>query len=262
MYSALVRAGVPSNDAGTLTQISGAESGYGANVISGANTNGTIDYGVFQINSGAWPQYGGSAVLNMSLDDQAAAAANIYNQQGLTAWSTYNSGAYQGYSTGTGAGSTIANGPVDTSSGLGAGINGTLSADPSTPSYGDITGYQIAGVNAPASTDGSTPGSSPGAGAGAGAQGSPIQVALQPEATSAIQGWVNSFETSVGTAFANALKDALATVGIDFGAMQNWFVRAGVILLGILLIVVGLIGLFWEQGGKQIAQQVTPKFAA
>jgi hypothetical protein len=93
--SALINAGVPPTVAPTLTAISGAESRFGASPVSGVNKNGTRDYGVFQVNEKAWPQFGGPAVAKQPLDQQAAIAAHIYNHQGLGAWATYNSGAYK-----------------------------------------------------------------------------------------------------------------------------------------------------------------------
>jgi Lysozyme like domain len=97
IHSALVNAGVPAPAATTLTAISGAESRYGKSTVSGVNKDGSRDYGVFQVNSHAWPQFGGPAVASLPLSQQAAIAAHIYNTQGLKAWSTYNSGAYKGY---------------------------------------------------------------------------------------------------------------------------------------------------------------------
>jgi hypothetical protein len=222
VYAALVRAGVPSGDAGTMTQISGAESGYGANVVSGMNKNGTVDYGVFQINNGAWPQFGGSKVATMSLDDQAAAAAVVYNKQGLGAWSTYNSGAYKGYSSGTGAGSAIAQGPTDASSGVAAGSTGAHSSTSSSDSSGSAQQ----------------------------ATGMPIQVGLQPEEVSAIQKWVDSFQTATGKAFAGAVQAAWTSIDSLFKGVENWFLRGGLILIGIVLLIVGLFALFWTEGGS------------
>jgi Cell Wall Hydrolase len=134
-----------------------------------------------------------------------------------------------------GAGSTIAHGPTDTSSGVNAGSGSVAGNGAGSP---DQTGQQQQ------------------------AEGAPVKVGLQPEAVGAIQGWVNSFETSVGTAFADALKHALAAVGIDFGAMQNWFLRAALIALGIVIIVAALLGIFWEQGGEQVVRKYGPAFAA
>lgn len=92
--AALIKQGVPDDDATKLTQISGAESGYGAHPVSGKNANGTTDYGVFQINS-VHGDLNPSSLPNADLDTQAAAAAAVYKKEGLGAWTTYKNGAYQ-----------------------------------------------------------------------------------------------------------------------------------------------------------------------
>lgn len=130
IYQALINAGIPSSDAGTLTQISGAESGYGASQIGAANRNGTTDYGLFQVNSGAWPQLNPSSLVDAPLATQASAAATVYKQQGLGAWSTYNSGAYQNFSTGQSSA-----GMSGAPSGAATGTSPTYGFDPSTGTY-------------------------------------------------------------------------------------------------------------------------------
>ena len=97
IHTALVNAGVPPSVAPTLTAISGAESGLGKNTVIGVNKDGSRDYGVFQVNNKAWPQFGGADVAKLPLDQQAKLAAEIYRKQGLSAWSTYNNGAYKSH---------------------------------------------------------------------------------------------------------------------------------------------------------------------
>lgn len=139
-----MNAGLSSSDAGTLTQISGAESRYGANVVSGVNTNGSQDYGVFQINNSAWPQFGGATVANQDLATQAQEAAHIWNTQGAGAWSTYNSGVYQSYDNGASGGS--------------GGLNslGPASASDiaSTDQGGNSLGYPAYGIDGTTSSGG------------------------------------------------------------------------------------------------------------
>jgi hypothetical protein len=119
IQAALIQAGIPANAATTLTAIAGAESNYGANPVSGLNTNGTRDYGVFQVNSGAWPQLNPASLPGASLATQAAAAAQVYQKQGLTAWSTYNSGKYQQFMPGVGTpGNPLQLPPVNVSGAL------------------------------------------------------------------------------------------------------------------------------------------------
>jgi hypothetical protein len=97
IHSALINAGASPEAATTLTAISGAESGFGKSVVSPVNSNGSRDYGVFQVNNKAWPQFGGPAIATAPLSEQAAAAVHIWNTQGPKAWSTYNNGAYKNY---------------------------------------------------------------------------------------------------------------------------------------------------------------------
>jgi Lysozyme like domain len=94
---ALVNAGATPQEATTLTAVSGAESGFGKSPVSPQNKDGSRDYGYFQINNHAWPQFGGAAVASKPLSDQAAAALHIYRTQGPGAWTTYKTGAYKSY---------------------------------------------------------------------------------------------------------------------------------------------------------------------
>ena len=61
---ALVNAGATPTEASNLTGISGAESNFGKSPVSPQNKNGSRDYGYFQINDKAWPQFGGAAVAS------------------------------------------------------------------------------------------------------------------------------------------------------------------------------------------------------
>jgi N-acetylmuramoyl-L-alanine amidase len=160
--------------------------------------------------------------------------------------------------TGSGAGSTIADGSPNNSSGLAAGSGGTggdyVTANPDgTSSTGDLTQYPVAGVNAPS---GQSSTSSQGGGMTADAgQGSPVTQGLQQGTIDAITKWVNSIESATGGAFSGALKSAQTAVGTLFGGVENWFIRAGLIVLGIILIAVALVVILWDHGGQQVAQQ-------
>jgi hypothetical protein len=82
------------------TAISIAENGSGdPAALSGLNRNGSRDLGLWQINSGWWPQFGGQQALTDSLNN-ARAAISIYGRQGWCAWSTYESSCGAGH-TGT-----------------------------------------------------------------------------------------------------------------------------------------------------------------
>lgn len=75
-----------------MAAIAIAESGGRPNAVSGRNKNGTVDRGLWQINS--VHGYGTS-----SLDPKANAkqAVGVYHSQGLNAWTTFKTGAYRQY---------------------------------------------------------------------------------------------------------------------------------------------------------------------
>ena len=137
----------------------------------------------------------------------------------------------------TGAGTTIANGPPD----------GVLTMNPADPNYGDITNIPVAGVNAPATTaQPSTTTLSGDVG-----QGAPITQGLQQGTLNAIQGWITNLETSFGSGLAATLKAAETGLGTYFGSVQNWFTRAFLIIVGIVILAVALVALMWDHGGKE-----------
>lgn len=79
----------PNWDAVTMVAIAGAESSWRTDAISPTN-----DYGVWQINSSAWP--GLFARYNWwDPVDNAAMMNHVFSIQGYRAWTTYTSGAYQ-----------------------------------------------------------------------------------------------------------------------------------------------------------------------
>jgi hypothetical protein len=134
IHQALLNAGATPSEADTLTAISGAESAFGRNPISGQNSNGSRDYGYFQINNAAHPQMGGAAVASMPLDQQAQLALQIArSKEGFGAWTTYKNGAYQKYLGTTGAAaappvSGVARSPVTPAPAPGASVGSLLSA--------------------------------------------------------------------------------------------------------------------------------------
>lgn len=69
-----------------------AESGGKKNAINKKNTNGTEDYGLWQVNS--VHGYDKNRLLNDG-EYNAAAAYAIYKKQGWAAWSVFKSGAYK-----------------------------------------------------------------------------------------------------------------------------------------------------------------------
>lgn len=263
-----------------LSTIMGVESGGGHNVTQSLGTRdvnnnygaggGDPAQGYFQITGGTWAQFGGLQT-GYTQANQAPYAVQLQVAQNIPVarWgpATQNALSAAGYSTSrgqtlgqlmaangengsetvaadgstlSGSGAVIANGPADTSSGLNAGPNATGTS---------VTQNPLGSSSAVSAVSGDQ-------------QDPPIKVALTTGTANAVQDWVNSFETSVGTAFTSAMTHALAAVGIDFSGIQNWFVRAGVILLGIVLVVAGIIALMWDHGGSDVVKEYTPAFAA
>ena len=73
-----------------MLAIAQAESGCNPQAVNTANTDGSTDTGLLQINSihGLDPE----TLIDPTVNIQAA--YRIYQTQGLTAWSVYNNGAY------------------------------------------------------------------------------------------------------------------------------------------------------------------------
>jgi hypothetical protein len=178
---AIINAGVPPSAATTLTAITGAESGFGKHVVSGVNKDGSRDYGVGQINSHAWPQFGGPAVASLPLQQQANIIAHVYNHQGLTAWSTYNNGAYKKYL-----------GQVDSTDPTGAPLPAGAAPPPPPPAQQAGIGAAIAALNAPTGGPGTKSTadnlSSMAGGGGGGGGSAPPPLDLQAQQAAAAQG--------------------------------------------------------------------------
>jgi hypothetical protein len=129
------------------------------------------------------------------------------------------------------------------------GLGGTASSiadGPADNSTGGNTGYSVT-----ANPSGTSPTTAPPA------QGTQIQTALQPEETNFITSTVNSIESAMGTGLTKTITAAETAVGNYLGGLQNWFIRAAVILLGVVLIAIALVVLMWDHGGKQVATTVT-----
>ena len=89
-----IQAGGPPSVANLMAAIAMAESGGQVGVVSKKNANGTVDRGLWQINSSH--NYDPQRLVTDPLYNAQAAVA-IYKSQGLQAWSTYNSGAYKSF---------------------------------------------------------------------------------------------------------------------------------------------------------------------
>lgn len=96
------KAGGPAKVAATMAAVALAESG-GNPSAQHRNTDGSVDRGLWQINS----SHGYPAAKSFNPTDNAHQAVAVYRSQGLGAWSTYSSGAYRQFmpTTATGSGS-------------------------------------------------------------------------------------------------------------------------------------------------------------
>ena len=99
-----IQAGGPPNVANIMAAIAMAESGGRKNATN-KNSNGTVDRGLWQINS-SHAQFNPQQLLSDPLYNARAAVA-VYKSQGLTAWTTYNTGAYKSF---LGQGGTVTSG--------------------------------------------------------------------------------------------------------------------------------------------------------
>lgn len=96
-YQLARAAGFVGADAVTATALSIAEDGSGdPAALSAANRDGSRDLGLWQINSGWWPQFGGQQALTDPANN-AHAAYVIYGRQGWCAWSTYEASCGPGH---------------------------------------------------------------------------------------------------------------------------------------------------------------------
>jgi hypothetical protein len=251
-----------------LSTIMGVESSGGHNVTQGNigdinNRTGDLAQGYFQITGGTWAQFGG---LNTGYTqaNQAPYAVQLQIAQNIpvSRWGpdTQSALSAAGYSTSrgqtlgqlmaannenpsatvaadgstvSGSGSTIASGPVDNS-------QGSLPASAtSTDPLGSSVTQNPSGASSTTSSGTGT------------AQGAPIQTALQPEEVSQIGTWISSIESAFGGGLKSVITAAETGLATYFGGIQNWFTRAGLIILGVVLLAVALVALMWDHGGKE-----------
>ncbi|KAK8779676.1 hypothetical protein V5799_018981 [Amblyomma americanum] len=93
LASILVRSGIPRNQIPDWICLATAESSLNSNAIN-RNTDGSTDYGIFQINNGYWCSPGPhnicrvscSALQSDNIDPSIQCAKTVYRQQGFNAW--------------------------------------------------------------------------------------------------------------------------------------------------------------------------------
>jgi hypothetical protein len=130
-----------------------------------------------------------------------------------------------------------------------ASANGVPAGPPDNATGGN-TGYSVtANPSGTSSTTSTGTGTTP-------AQGTQIQTALQPEETSFISSTVTGIENAMGAGVKGVVTAAENAVGTYLGGLQNWFSRAALILLGVILIGIALVFIMWDHGGKQTVETV------
>ncbi|XP_032309534.1 lysozyme E-like [Drosophila ananassae] len=94
--------GVPRDQLARWTCIAQHESGFRTNVVGATNSNGSNDYGIFQINNYYWcaPPSGRfsynecglscNALLTDDITHSVRCAQKVLSQQGWSAWSTWH----------------------------------------------------------------------------------------------------------------------------------------------------------------------------
>ncbi|PSN47213.1 Lysozyme c-1 [Blattella germanica] len=91
--------GVPENELANYVCIAQFESSYNSQAVNNYNTDGSHDYGLFQLNDRYWCTHGypGNGcnvqcenLLNDDISDDIACAKYIRQIQGFTAWVAYN----------------------------------------------------------------------------------------------------------------------------------------------------------------------------
>lgn len=94
-YAALHDTPTPGWNIRTMLMIAGAESSW-RHAATNRNTNGSTDFGMWQINNHAWPELFNRFQWD-SPRGNAGMASVVYQKQGIRAWVTHNTGAYLRY---------------------------------------------------------------------------------------------------------------------------------------------------------------------
>jgi hypothetical protein len=197
-----------------------------AQALASAIQNGTLSsYGT--TGNAVNFQSGQPAVNNGFTDGGANIGGNWFSDRFGAPTSNFQAPQYGG------AGSTLSAGVADNASG---GTAASGSTDP--------LGYSVTQNSTTAQPSTSSLSSDVGA-------GMKINEGLQQGTLTAIQGWITNIESATGNAFSGAVKAAETAIGTYFGSVQNWFTRAALILLGIVILGIALVALMWDHGGKE-----------
>ncbi len=85
----LLNYGLPQDKLFEMVCIAYEESKFDSKAVNHSNSNGTIDYGLYQINSIWIEELNLSIPKIMNLHANVKAAVFIYKKQGITAWATH-----------------------------------------------------------------------------------------------------------------------------------------------------------------------------
>jgi hypothetical protein len=251
--------------------------------VGTATPNATAQNFANAIENGTLPNYGntGNAV---NFQSGPTAARNGFTQGGANIGGNYFSDRFGAPTSNfsapqyQGAGTQVADGAPDSSSGIPAGPGSytnpenlpriTVTPNPGTatqsgPGPGGTPNVEDAGkANDPMTPDTGAAGGAGGA-AGGGGGGMPINLmTLGPGTTQPITGWISNIEKAFGGGLDKALKAGGTATANWLGGLGNWFFRGLLIFLGILLIAVGLIVLMWDHGGKEVTEKTVKAVAA
>jgi hypothetical protein len=238
-----------------ISTILGVESSGGQNVPQGItdinSQQGTPAQGYFQIINPTWAAYGGTATgynsaIAAPYATQLQVAQNIpVNQWGPATIAQLGAQGYHPIGNET-LGAMLARygeNPAATIPADGSSPTGGIMAagDPSNASSGIAAGSGAGSTAGPAidpatgmpATLTDAAGNAAGAGAGTGSQ---ITVGLQKSLVGDVQGWITEIATGVWQGMVKSL-------GSTFLSIQNWFVRAFVIIVGLVILAIGLIKL-------------------
>lgn len=260
-----------------LSTIMGVESGGGHNIVQGNigdrnNASGDLAKGYFQITNATWAQFGGLST-GYTQANQAPYATQLQIAQNIPVarWgpdtqTALSSAGYGSYAKGTTLGQLMSAHSEDPSATV-AADGSTVSGSGTTLASGAADGGQGANVVGPDSDPLGTSvtmnpsGTSSTTSTGT-AQGAPIQTALQPEEVSQISSWITNIESAFGGGLKSTLTAAETGLATYFAGIQNWFIRAGLIVVGVILLAVALVALLWDHGGKETAQRFATVAAA
>lgn len=174
LESLWLHAGGPAKVARTMAAIALAESGGRVNAKGGPNSDGSYDYGLWQINSSH-----GYNVFRLTHDPgyNARAAVAVYHSQGLQAWTTYTSGRYKAFLGNAATATPASRPPRPDAGGTGGGSGGGGGGGDAGTTHADAAAASAAQAAAWGSymDEGATPGVSL---AGAGVQ--PASLNLNP----------------------------------------------------------------------------------